>query len=257
LSFTTVLDGRKTGKTIRKEWLHEHQKRFGSKPLGWKEDLRNKSEGSLAPQSNVKPVRTAKGTFILEELVNFGKKLQKKRLGELEQWKKGFEHKRDQELLEPILEVQRMIDENDDTAAALLKEDYERIKVHVENMWKLHRDEMAQLLTNDKKGSPSTTGASFTNLPIQRRQDKLRRLSSNFHAEPTKFKVMSKVTADQIKASYAYSYDLEQGKPTRFSWNVAFRVLCCIKAGNQVKPIHKNFYDYMAIKIPKRRKHYV
>lgn len=252
--FTTVLDGRKTGKSIREEVFKQHQKEFGAKKLLWKESLRKKSDGDkLADTSNVKPTNRGKGKppFIMETLVEFGKKLGRDKLAELKRWKEGFIPERDSQLLEPMEEVERKIkalkDKKKDAAATALEEDYELIKAHVARMYRQHQEVLQQ--------AQQSNGAGFTNLPIQKRQDILRKLSQKFHSEPaqSELNVMSKVMSGRIKASYAYSYDWDRGKPSRFPWNVAFRDLCCIKTGDELKPVHKSFYDYMVIKLPKRR----
>ncbi|KXN89661.1 putative RNA-dependent RNA polymerase SHL2 [Leucoagaricus sp. SymC.cos] len=259
--FTTVLDGRKTGKIIRDEVLRQHQKEFGMKKLNWKESLRKKSEGELAPQSNVNPTRNPK--FIMERLVNFGKHLEETKLAELERKKQSFSNDLDHQLLAPLVEVDDMIKRNrktgENAAADYLKKDLDLIRAHVEAMHHEHREQIRQasLQYNEKKRSNSV-GAGFTNLPIQKRQDILRRLSKKFHSEPPReqFTIMSEVMVDRVKAAYAYFFDSKEAQPSRFPWNVAFRDLCSIKAGKDIKPVHKRFYDYMSMKLGKRRKHY-
>lgn len=252
-SFTTVLDGRKTGKTIREDVFKKHQQEFGAKKLHWKESLKRKFGGDkFADQSNVKPMGRAQGRtpFIMESLVEYGKILEKEKKAEIERWRSSYVHKPDPRLLEPLQEVESIISQlknnGKEEAAAVLEEDYQRIKTHVEKVYHQHKEHLRQ--------ASQSNGVHFTSLPIQKRQDILRRLSQKFHSEPSEFNIMTKVTSDRIKASYAYAYDSNNGKASRFPWNVAFRVLCCIKSGDEVKPVLKRFYDYMVIKLPKQRR---
>jgi hypothetical protein len=262
-----VLDGRKTGKSVLKDVLNKHHREFGQKKLLWKEASRKKSEGELAPDSNINPTRQP--CFIMEKLAMHGKVLERQHLAQLEQQKKSFKNEPDPVLLKPKEEVERKIKnhrakEEDDpahaAAADFLEHDYKLLRNHVEAMYQQHRDDMREAtLKHSEKARPTTlTGAAFTNLSIQTRQDILRKSSRNFHARPLEdeFLVLTTAAVDRIKASYAYFYDSQQTQPTRFPWDVAFRVLCCIKAGNEVKPVHKQFYDYMRIKLVKNTKYY-
>jgi len=190
----------------------------------------------------------------MESLVKYGKVLQSEKKAKLKQWKDSHVRKADPQLLEPLREVEALINRLKNSGkkecVALLEEDYQRIKTHVEEVYREHQEQFRQTRQSDC--------VSFTSLPIQRRQDILRKLSQKFHSEPSKFNIMTRVMSDRIKASYAYAYDSSNGKATRFPWNVAFRVLCSIKCGDEVKPVHKKFYDHMVIKLPKRRqKNYI
>lgn len=256
-SFTTVLDGRKTGKTVREDVFKQHDQEYGMKKLYWKEELKRKSAGDrFADPSNVKLMDRQRGRrpFIMESLVKYGKVLQSEKKAKLKQWKDSHVRKADPQLLEPLREVEALINRLKNSGkkecVALLEEDYQRIKTHVEEVYREHQEQFRQTRQSDC--------VSFTSLPIQRRQDILRKLSQKFHSEPSKFNIMTRVMSDRIKASYAYAYDSSNGKATRFPWNVAFRVLCSIKCGDEVKPVHKKFYDHMVIKLPKRRqKNYI
>lgn len=254
VSFTTVLDGRKTGKTVREDVFKQHQREFGTKKLYWKETLRRKYAGDgekFADPSNVKLMDRKPGRrpFVMESLVVYGKVLENEKKVKLEKWVDSYVHKADPQLLKPIQEVEALINQLKNNGkkegAALLEEDYQRIKIHVEEVYREHQEHLRQ--------TRQSNIVNFTSLPIHKRQDILRKLSHQFHSEPSKFNIMTRVASDRIKASYAYAYDSSDGKASRFPWNVAFRVLCSIKCGDEVKPVHRKFYDHMVIKLPKRR----
>lgn len=255
-SFTTVLDGRKTGKTVREDVFKQHHREYGMKKLYWKETFKRKSaRDKFADPSNVKLMDREPGRrpFIMKSLVEYGKILEKEKNIKLDKWKGSYVHKADQQLLGPIQEVEALISQLKNNGkkegAALLEEDYQRIKTHVEKVYREHQEHLRQTWQSD--------GVNFTSLPIHKRQDILRKLSQKFHSEPSKFHIMTRVMSDRIKASYAYAYDSNNGKASRFPWNVAFRALCSIKCGDEVKPVHKKFYDHMVIKLPKRRQNHV
>lgn len=80
-------------------------------------------------------------------------------------------------------------------------------------------------------------GSSFTDLPIEKRQDILRKQSQQFYsilnkARSAGFFEFSDEDILRYMASYAYLYDSQHasGGWSRFPWNVAFRTLCDIKA---------------------------
>ncbi|KAJ3570203.1 hypothetical protein NP233_g4567 [Leucocoprinus birnbaumii] len=242
--FNTVLDGRKTGKTIKEEVYAKHSKELG-KRLHWKEFLKPPEDRKYADKSNINPVRRARQPFIMETLVKFLKNLGETKTAAVEDWMRGFPQKLDMRLVEPIHEIDRKIaalsKKNKQETASLLQDDLNLIKTHVRNMYCEHMK--------------AINSSNFKDLQIQKRQDILRILSQKFHSQPqvSEYEVLTKDQSDRLKASYAYQYDFELGrKHSRFPWNVAFRVLSCIKAGNEIKAVHKDFYNFMVIKLPKR-----
>lgn len=260
LRFTTVLDGRKTGKTVRQEVFKEHRRRFADRQLKWKEPERKKGEGELAAGYNLPHVKQ-NPKFIMEELVSFGRELKDEMLQKIEKKLQSYPNEADSTLIQPYMEllqkVQGLRSHNkpgDDIIADALEADLEIIRGHVEEIYRQHKDE----LKRQAAAAAATSGAGFTGLTIGKRQDILRKLSKKFHSKPERSQLRvlySENEITRIKASYAYYYDSKNPSPTRFPWNVAFRVLCVIKCGGEVKPIHRHFYDHMVIRLPKPHRH--
>ena len=93
----------------------------------------------------------------------------------------------------------------------------------------------------------------FTTRSIERRQDRLRRMSHEFVSGPPGGEtwVFGVEEVARLRASYAYLYDWTR-KPggTRFPWNVAMRELGLIKlrARKDFKPISQEFYEKMSMR---------
>jgi RNA-dependent RNA polymerase len=93
----------------------------------------------------------------------------------------------------------------------------------------------------------------FTTRSIEKRQDRLRRMSHEFVSGPPAGEtwVFGEEEVARLRASYAYLYDWTR-KPggTRFPWNVAMRELGLIKlrARKDFKPVSQEFYEKMSIR---------
>jgi hypothetical protein len=117
----------------------------------------------------------------------------------------------------------------------------------------------------------SKTRGNFTSLPIERRQDTLRRLSERFtvatflkrlaaqqvalkdDSKPPIRKItqFSKNELSRIMASYLYFFDYKsEGKHTRSPWDMAFARLCSIKANDngEGRMIQNAFYEKMTVR---------
>jgi len=131
-----------------------------------------------------------------------------------------------------------------------LKRELEEIAKHVRSVYDDHRISL----------SPTSSLKSFTDLPIEARQDTIQKLSKQFVSLPPpasgKFLMQDEEIA-RLSASYAYKYDYERqfGKSTvtSFPWDVAMRELGAIKAratGGH-KTVVGDFYDHFNMKYPK------
>ena len=141
------------------------------------------------------------------------------------------------------------------------------LKAHVVKCWEAHRNDMRQKTPmRTKLMSPSKlkVSESFTDQPIEARQDILRKNSREFASFPVVESLfMSSDDIALIRASCAYVYDYEKkkyGPPpsfTRFPWDVAMRELCTIKAKatGRHKTVSGDFYDHFNIKHPKKHHH--
>lgn len=126
------------------------------------------------------------------------------------------------------------------------------IATHVHGIYGMHKHIFRQ----------RDTGGSFTDQPIDRRQDQLRKLSQEFASKPLLEDVPDipdQATLDRWRASYAYKYDAEQNLKngeqgwSRFPWNVALRELCVIKARSlgPYKVVANNFYERFKLVAPR------
>jgi len=106
-------------------------------------------------------------------------------------------------------------------------------------------------------GRKSKGGASFSDRPIEQRQDIFRELSKMFEDGPAALPdgsallCFDKPAIRRLRASYAYILDRERswGGWSRFPWDVAMRTLCEIKveALGGGKTLREEFYYKMAI----------
>ncbi len=126
----------------------------------------------------------------------------------------------------------------------LKKKDLARIAIHVQEVYRMHSK---MLKPNNQQGK-----GHFTALPIEDRQDRLRKISKAFISGPPLEELPTIVDNELLarcRASYAYKYDAEQQENrrvwSRFPFNVAMRELCDIKA--RASGIHKvvqnSFYE--------------
>ncbi|KAI0635289.1 RNA dependent RNA polymerase-domain-containing protein [Trametes polyzona] len=263
--FCAILDGSKTGVTVRPEEFAKHRLKWGARKLGWKEEA---NDVALVPRN------PSLRRFIMDVLARHVRKAcdeQRARIDDVLGPLPAVVL--DQDLARPFLEAER--------SALALKADGEpskwnelqQIKKHVQAVHaklseaksgssKKGSRSRARVSGGGPGGSASLGGGSggagagagkspFTDLPIERRQDILRELSRQFHAGPKDLRCFDDPTA--IKASYAYLYDHDRsnrrGGWTRFPWDVALRALCEIKvkAQGNYKPLSGDFYPWMTI----------
>ena len=158
----------------------------------------------------------------------------------------------DPHLTAPYLNARSRATELAEKGVKWMEQELNFIEAHVKAVAAKERVEMDK--ARKEKGL-----RSFTELPIERRQDVLRKLSREFHALPQKLLCFDKDEAKRVMASFAYKHDHEttSGKWTRFPWNVAMRQLCEIKAKalGSSSTLSNSFYHYMAIHTAYLRKY--
>ena len=152
----------------------------------------------------------------------------------------------DNDLAQPWLEAWERSEALSKLGHPELCEELRRMKAHVEAAYE---ERTAIIKTYSSK--PQRGRSSFTELPIEKRQDALRALSRMFHAAPTDLEYFDTLTASRLKASYAYIYDREKSRKhwSRFPFDVATRDICEIKAraSGFTKTLAAEFYHWMTI----------
>lgn len=243
-----MLDGSKTGLRVKPEVLKKDQRKYSS-TCKWKEKLEGDDEKE-SHDNKVYAKRDGVGNraFIMDQLQAHAKTLYDLVTAKLEQFFKSKFPQVDEELKRPWLEACARADQaSRDFGENRMRKELEKIKEHVETLRQEHRDSVRHSLSCQRKG------ASFTDLPIEQRQDLLRRYSRMFAAAPTGLVSMSPSEAAHVKASYAYTFDAESTKAgpkwTRFPWDVAMRDLCEIKAKQSGSPmtVSGHFWERMKV----------
>ncbi|CAL1696986.1 unnamed protein product [Somion occarium] len=227
--FCAILDGAKTGVTVKPEQFAKDKARFHfTKALRWK------NLGIPDPQHVPVPRSKTLPPFIMDilrEKVLEEKAAQNQYLDKiLPPFRDDIAHNpNDVHLAKPWMDAWNgmLEDENDvDITVSLQargqREDLEKIKSHVEQMSQEYRRTVA--------------GPNFTKMPIQLRQNKLRELTRKFVFDLTpehmKYYKRAPIEFGRVKASYAYVHDrkVKHGQMSQFPFSVAMRQLCAIKA---------------------------
>ncbi|KAF8517651.1 RNA dependent RNA polymerase-domain-containing protein [Gautieria morchelliformis] len=276
--FCAVLDSSKTGKTVKTDILTKDRLSYkGCGKPAWKESI-------LEPFSNLPPQdepprRLGKMThikFIMDHLKEAGRKKYHHHMAEFEKFlvtaRQAFKAQHgitsaasfvDPELEAPWLQAVKRagrlieIDKND-----RMKRELEIIRRHVEAVREKHREYMRQEVKGTGKGrtgrsltSPRKDSPTFTEKPIEQRQNILRELSLSFSQMPAdaEFIVLSPEEVKRCRASYAYVLETEHQEKrftdssrfSRFPFDVAMRDLCHIKAqsAGSWKTVNSGFYS--------------
>lgn len=252
--FCIALDGFKSGMTVRDEVMKNDAKSYQKRPPKWKEteEERDRFHASGQNENNLQRPHSL-GRFIMDEL-------HKQAESEGDQWLARIENhfespnrcKIDEDLAAPwnkAIELSnRWTTEENNTR---MKHELEAIAEHVRGVYTDHRGSLAS--PNKVSRTSPKKGARFSGLPIEVRQDAIRRLSRQFVSfpPPGKFLMQDEEIA-RVRASYAYRYDHEARCSgwTRFPWDVAMRELGAIKARatGRHKTIASEFYDHFNMK---------
>ena len=253
--FCAILDGSKTGVTVKPEVYREHCRNniWQHRSPAWKEAI-EEEERHTADYKNGSNLRRGPtlGKFVMDHLHKVIQTECTKEFKRIEEMLVTDScAPRDNDLAAPWEDACERARKLSELGYPKMQEELDLIKAHVEAM---HDKEKIMRSTN--KGQKHKT---FTDLPIEKRQDVLRAASREFHSKPADLLCFSPHELRRVKASYAYVYDYNKmfNKWSRFPWNVGMRDLCEIKAEavGVPKTLSNEFYHWMAIHQSYLRKH--
>jgi len=275
--FCLILDGSKSGLRVNLDKMKIDTQKFKVAEMVWRERLAKdfKTRATIGGGVNEDNRRSAKrGSglkgFIMDHMYSFGKS-ENVRIGELLNKSMGGDKLKaapDSALLKPWRDAEiRAEKAKKEFGSSLFSDELEAIKKHVEEVYKMHRSEFGSGSRSPSKKllqmSPSKKGAraALSDIPIEKRQDKIRKVSLAFQQPIAGRETMlcfAGQELNELKASYAYLHDWEQNRDswikcfTHFPWDVAFRDLCAIKAKSTSsgwKAVRIDFYESMMVKI--------
>ncbi|KAF9534243.1 RNA dependent RNA polymerase-domain-containing protein [Crepidotus variabilis] len=268
--FCMALDGVKTGKMVDPEIFRQDKLRYDNRAPKWKE-FQDKTVSGPDETNQSHPRRIGLRKFIMDQLME---QCVKKRDDWLTHITTFFDEiprsVLDEHLAAPwkeaALRAARWAAEKDDLC---MTNELKALQDHVVRCYNAHRNEMRQKSPSKARATPSKikSSDSFTDQPIEVRQNTLRKHSQEFASLPlpgtTLSMYMSEEEISRVRASYAYVYDNEMQKNrgtqnfTRFPFDVAMRELCAIKARatGRHKTVSGDFYDRFNIKHPKKHHH--
>ncbi|KAG6873624.1 hypothetical protein C0995_013555 [Termitomyces sp. Mi166 len=250
--FCKVLDSSKTGLIIRPQTFQSDFATYHNSRVHWKEKTENFKKAAASYTSEKvnlpytrrgKRSQYIKGTFIMDVLDSAGRKERDRILASIEE--KSFfgplDVVTDSHFIQPWEDAVKAAAIGDPRVVQAMQGDLLKIKNHVELV---HQEYKAYRATKHK-------GKAFTKMPIEIRQDILRKLSKRFTSYPTPadMEVHTDATLiSRLRASYAFVFDLQQnarGSPSwsRFPWDLAMRDLCLIKANAPSKTVTTGFYE--------------
>ena len=254
--FCWCLDGLKAGRTVKEEILKTDSKTYQKRPPKWKETDEERDR-FFASGQNEKNIQRPNGLgqFIMDELYEQAKEEKDEWLARIESHFKAQNRSNvDEDLIAPwnraIKLSGRLATEEKST---WMKRELEEIAKHIQSVYEVHRDSFR--VSSKKASSSLKSCVPFTELPIEARQDAIRRVSRQFVSFPPlgKFFMQDEEIA-RLRASYAYKYDHDRqfikSAGTSFPWDVAMRELGAIKAratGGH-KTIGGQFYDHFSMK---------
>ncbi|KAI0065260.1 hypothetical protein BV25DRAFT_1913873 [Artomyces pyxidatus] len=244
--FCTVLDGAKTGKTVKPDTYKADRQTYQvSRSPSWKlhESVRRDDEPVTRNEASLLRPRGFR-TFVMDELQRDINLKHQAKLVEVEQFFKPLREQGvlDRDLVAPWKAAEERARNNGEGMQAEL----EQIVKHVKAVRKEHKSKMIP--------TRSKSVFHFTEMRIEARQDVLRALSRKFASEPSRGSLLyfSDEEMCRVRASYAYFHDWEEKKPTgtRFPWNVAMRELGLIKAAacGDWKAVSGSYYEKFSMR---------
>ena len=261
--FCECLDGLKSGKVVKDEILKRDSKTYQKRPPEWKEtdEERNQFLASGRNENNLQRPNDL-GLFIMDELYEQAKEEKDIWLAKIGNYFELEAQKRcdvpDEDLVAPWNRAIKLSERwATEKKNAWMKCELKEIAKHVHSVYEAHRAALKEKSSSSSKSfsSSSQTSAPFTELPIEARQDAIRKVSRQFVSfpPPGKFLMQDEEIA-RLRASYAYKYDYDKWHSikagTGFPWDVAMRELGAIKAratGGH-KTIVGEFYDHFNMK---------
>ena len=183
-----TLDGAKTGMMVLPQVLRDDTRKYQKRPPTWKETEEDRERHVMhgTNETNLKRPSSL-GRFIMDDLHSQAEVEGNVWLARIE---KKFEIKNrikiDDDLTAPWLKFlrrsERWISEENN---ALLSRELKQIRKHVEDLYLEHRTELnVSPRKQTNQYSPKKDKATFTDLPIEVRQDKIRALSRKFASFP-------------------------------------------------------------------------
>ena len=240
---------------------------FNGRGPRWKETI---EEAERAAQSNLLNPSRAQGLpiFIMNTIRAEGNKEAAMHHSKIKELFKASENRNpieDPDLTAPWFDAEKRAVDHAARNNRFLLADLAIIKKHVEDVYAHHRLRKHEAVAKHapKKRKNSDKAATFTDLPIEDRQDVLRASAREFASHPPpESTFLSNQEISRLRASYAYKYDAEQngrvdGRTgilvpgwSRFPWDVAMRELCSIKAEavGTTKTVQSGFYHRFTIK---------
>lgn len=250
--FCAVLDGVKTGATVKRAVYNEDKRLYAQfKMPSWKTTTQPQS--ALSSMGNLRSCErpASMPRFIMDIIAE---ELKKERNVQLEIAEKRLRPPlttKDPHLVAPwndfLVEVARP------GAPAQLARCQADIMRHIREL----REEWKKSLNANAAGGKGPGSKKFTDLPIEKRQDILRRLSRTFqlavndvHATYRLFDIHF---YRRVMASYAYVHDTDvlRNNYSQFPWDIAMRMLCEIKANavsnGRTRTILEDFFNKLMV----------
>lgn len=272
-SFCTVLDGAKTGKTILpgRYKRDRDSKEYGTQFVPQWKSLRDcdyQIQQHNLPRGHLPP-------FIMDLLTEAMERVREKQFVRIANHFAALPkvNVKDTDLVAPWQDAearaQELLSKPEEHVRAVGQaqmDALEAIKTHVARVYDMYGDIIRSAEARAGPGAArvgmvghnrrkSGEGATFTNLPIESRQDRLRRVSREFVGGPSAVETwaFSQEEVARLRASYAYLYDWRCksiGGGSRFPWSVAMRDLGAIKLQRRkdFKPISQEFYEKMSMR---------
>jgi len=247
------MDAAKTGWRVKPDSYKGDLTLYSHREPKWKEIIgkrKDKSKSGKIDTSNQTYLERdtnspyAKGDFVMDVLSKAADRKKEKWFIEMDQVFAPLAQGPDPDLTLPWDNLLQWAERGSPDSRRLKRMDLAKIAIHVQKVYRMHSN---VLKPNKQQGK-----GYFTGLPIEDRQDRLRKISTAFVSGPPLEELPTIVDNDLLarcRASYAYKYDAEQQENravwSRFPFNVAMRELCDIKA--RASGIHKvvqnSFYE--------------
>ncbi|KDQ17068.1 hypothetical protein BOTBODRAFT_30455 [Botryobasidium botryosum FD-172 SS1] len=247
--FAICLDTPKSGKSVKPAIMKQDQGRYGKRkpPCMESQEERDRRGGSQDEHLRRDPKL---GEFALDALMKAGKAEANKHKAYFEDLVKNNQELRpDSDLIAPYQDAKRRAAVLSAKGEQGMKTELEELKKLVKGLAREYSDLMRKIAVSKDAPRRTSTGPRPSE---PSRQESARRISKAFlEGASTDLLHFSPHEALRIMASYAYRFDIEQsrGNDCRFSFAVAFRELCAIKAGQQRSSLSM---EYANRKVPHR-----
>ncbi|CCM00780.1 uncharacterized protein FIBRA_02822 [Fibroporia radiculosa] len=259
--FCAILDGSKTGVRVLPGAYEKHKRTYAHRPPVWKEteEERERHIRAETNEPNLRRETERLGVFIMDEIFEQAQVECRGHLAHVDEVLNPTVVLLDADLVAPFEEMeiraQKLLKLRGDNG---MLQELQEIQKHVEKVYSnWRRSRHVDEGRSGSGGSGVSGGKSkvgFTGLPIEKRQDRLRELSQQFHGGPSpssELLYFDEVSLRRVRASYAYIFDHRSSpyKWSRFPWDVSMRTLCEIKANalGPSKTLTEDFYARMSI----------